>query len=56
MSDCQLRAYMATALTNLSDDERCEVLSCSALIDRVCSKFQLKLYQPKDYTDPIKHA
>ena len=56
MSECQMRAYMATALTNLTAEERSEVFSCSALIDRVCTKFQLKLYQPKDYTDPIKHA
>jgi hypothetical protein len=34
---------MATALTNLSAEERSEVYSCSALIDRVCSKFRLKL-------------
>jgi transcriptional regulator with XRE-family HTH domain/nucleoside 2-deoxyribosyltransferase len=56
MSECQLRAYLATALTNLSAGERAEVFSCSDLVDRVCCQSGLSLYKPKDYTDPLAHA
>lgn len=56
MTECQLRAYLATALTNLSELERARVFSCSDVIDRVCSRFGINLYKPKDHTDPIRHA
>src|SRR5206468_1576246 len=56
MSECDLRGYLATALTNLTEDQRNEVFSCSDVIGGICEKFGLSLYQPRKHTDPIAHA
>jgi len=56
MTECGLRAYLATALTSLTTEERSEVFACSDVVDSVCRRFGISLYQPKDHTDPITHA
>jgi transcriptional regulator with XRE-family HTH domain len=51
-----LNAYLASALTGLSEDQRRVVFGISDLISDVCEKNGLSLYQPRKKTDPVLHA
>jgi transcriptional regulator with XRE-family HTH domain len=51
-----LGAYLASALTGLSDDQRRVVFGISDLISDVCEQNGISLYQPRKKTDPVLHA
>ena len=56
MTEESMRAYLATALTGLSDEERAEVFRYSEEIARICKRHDVLLYQPRQHTDPVIHA
>ena len=51
----RLNAYLATALTVLSEEEREHVFRISDLVGAVCNDLEIELYQPRKTTDPIQH-
>jgi transcriptional regulator with XRE-family HTH domain len=51
-----LNAYLASALTGLTEDQRRIVFGISDLISDVCEKNGISLYQPRKKTDPVLHA
>lgn len=51
----KLGAYMATALSGLTDTERQHVNFLSGAVDEVCKKYSINLYQPRMKTDPVNH-
>jgi transcriptional regulator with XRE-family HTH domain len=51
-----LDAYLASALTGLSEDQRRVVFGISDLISDVCEQNGISLYQPRKKTDPLLHA
>lgn len=56
MSESNLRAYLATALTGLSQDERRELFADSDFVAQACRNCGISLYQPREHTDPLMHA
>lgn len=50
-----LRAYLATALTGLSNGERRHVSQVSDLASAACAEFGIELYEPRKVTDPVHH-
>jgi len=52
----RLEAYLASALTGLSPENRAVVDHLSDVIDIACREVEIDLYQPAKYTDPQKHA
>jgi transcriptional regulator with XRE-family HTH domain len=50
-----LNAYLASALTNLTDDERKVIDGISALVSEVCTENNIALYEPAKRTDPKQH-
>ena len=52
----KLRAYLASALTDLADSERQRVYELCGVLKKVCSEFGVSLYLPFEHTDPMKHA
>ena len=51
----QLDAYLASALTGLSEDQRGHLFAVSEIVDSVCRDLEINLYQPRKATDPINH-
>ena len=51
-----LNAYLASALTGLSDDEREHAFAVSDLATSVCEELGIEVYEPRKSTDPVKHA
>jgi hypothetical protein len=49
----QLRAYLATALTALSPQQRAQVFAVSDVIASACTDAGISLYQPRQKTDPV---
>jgi transcriptional regulator with XRE-family HTH domain/nucleoside 2-deoxyribosyltransferase len=52
----KLRAYLATALTDLPDSERQRVYELCGVLKRACAEFGVSLYLPFEHTDPLQHA
>lgn len=52
----KLRAYLASALTGLTDEQREEIFGVGDLIEDVCAAEGIELYQPYKHTDPKMHA
>jgi transcriptional regulator with XRE-family HTH domain len=52
-----LRAYLATALSGLDEEQRALIDRHSEIVDQVCrdSSVQIELYQPGQHTDPRAH-
>jgi hypothetical protein len=50
-----LRAYLACALTGLTDDQRDIVFAVSDLVARSCADAGIGLYEPRMQTDPVWH-
>jgi transcriptional regulator with XRE-family HTH domain len=51
----ELHAYLASALTGLSEDERRHIFLLSDTISLICSDYGIKLYEPRKATDPVHH-
>ncbi|MGI8547458.1 MAG: helix-turn-helix domain-containing protein [Gemmatimonadaceae bacterium] len=51
-----LTAYIACALSNVSEDERAETSRRVAAVKYVCEEEGIEPYFPGDYTDPQEHA
>src|SRR5712691_5126684 len=51
-----LDAYLASALTCLSDNERGVIFGISDLVSKVCKENGIDLYEPRKRTDPLLHA
>jgi transcriptional regulator with XRE-family HTH domain len=51
-----LDAYLACALTGLSEDERKVIFGISDLVSEVCKENNISLYEPRKRTDPVQHA
>ena len=51
-----LDAYLASALTGLSRDERSLVFQISDTVSEICRKHNINLYEPRKQTDPVHHA
>lgn len=49
----KLDAYLASALTGLTQDQRIDLEALSQVIDSVCESLEIELYQPRTSTDPI---
>ena len=51
-----LLAYFASALTGLSEQVRGEIFDDAKVVREACEKMGALLYEPADYTDPVRHA
>jgi DNA-binding XRE family transcriptional regulator len=48
-----LRAYLASALTGLSEDARKTVFDISDRVSQICLEVNIELYEPRKKTDPV---
>jgi len=48
-----LRAYLASALTGLSDEQRTVVFDISDRINQICLEADIEPYEPRKKTDPV---
>ncbi|HXB72063.1 MAG TPA: helix-turn-helix domain-containing protein [Candidatus Acidoferrales bacterium] len=48
-----LRAYLASALTGLSDDQRTTIFEISERVNEICLEIDIELYEPRKKTDPV---
>jgi len=51
-----LDAYLATALTGLSEANRNRVFEISDAVANACRRAGIDLYEPRNSTDPVHHA
>ncbi len=51
----RLQAYMASALSRLTEDQRKAVFFLSEAVDEVCRRHDIFLYQPRKVTDPVNN-
>ena len=51
-----LEAYLASALSGLSADQRQLVFHLSDIVATVCEDLGISLYEPRKKTDPVHHA
>jgi transcriptional regulator with XRE-family HTH domain/nucleoside 2-deoxyribosyltransferase len=51
-----LRAYLASALTDLSKDDRDRVYEISRQLKALCALHGVALYLPFEHTDPVAHS
>jgi transcriptional regulator with XRE-family HTH domain len=54
-SPLRLEAYLASALSGLTDEQRKLIFGLSDLVARVCANQDINLYEPRRATDPINH-
>ncbi len=52
----QLDAYLATALTGLSETNRTRVFEISDAVANACRRARIELYEPRNRSDPVHHA
>jgi hypothetical protein len=52
----QLSAYLATALTGLSETNRVRVFEISDAVAKACRRVNIELYEPRNSTDPVHHT
>ncbi len=52
----RLQAYMACALTTLTEEQRNHVFFLSDCVASVCADFGIDLYEPRKKTDPVNNA
>ena len=50
-----LNAYLASALTGLTLEQRDHLVAVSAVAKSVCSDLEIDLYEPRQVTDPVNH-
>ena len=51
----RLNAYLASALTGLSEKERERLIAVSDIVSDVCDESNIVVYEPRKSTDPIQH-
>ena len=51
----RLDAYLASALTGLSDDKREHLFAVSDVVAAVCEEMEIFVYEPRKSTDPVRH-
>ena len=51
----RLDAYLASALTKLSEEERRHLSEVSKIVVDVCEQLDIFVYEPRTSTDPIQH-
>lgn len=51
----KLDAYLASALTGLTQEQRDDLEALSKIAESVCEDLEIALYQPRTVTDPIVH-
>jgi len=51
-----LRAYLASALTDLNEDDRKKVYDICRQLKSLCARHGVALYLPFEHTDPVAHA
>ncbi len=51
----ELEAYLACGLTGLTTEERDAIYRTQELVDEICRSIGIKLYLPKNFTDPLDH-
>lgn len=51
-----LNAYLASALSGLSAEQRQYVFTLSDIVATVCAEQNINLYEPRKKTDPVHHA
>jgi hypothetical protein len=51
-----LTAYLACALTGLSECERSVIFGISDVVSEICKENCISLYEPRKRTDPVHHA
>ena len=50
-----LNAYLASALTGLTSEQREHLIAVSEMIASVCEDLEIDLYEPRKVTDPVNH-
>ena len=50
-----LNAYLASALTDLTEKERLHLVAVSNIVNLVCKDLEVDLYEPRKATDPVEH-
>ena len=50
-----LNAYLATALTGLTEGQRELMFAVSKLVVSVCRELDIEVYEPRTATDPVQH-
>lgn len=50
-----LNAYLASALTGLTEKERYHLIAVSNIVNSVCKDLEIDLYEPIKATDPVEH-
>lgn len=56
VAQCQLDAYLASALTGLDDDQRKDLFEISDAVAATCAGNNVRLYEPRKVTDPVHHT
>jgi transcriptional regulator with XRE-family HTH domain len=51
-----LDAYLACALSNLTEDQRNYMFQLSDVISTICEQYQIRLYEPRKKTDPVHNS
>ena len=51
----KLDAYLASALTGLTPEQRGHLIAVSDIVTSVCEDLEIELYQPRKATDPVNH-
>jgi transcriptional regulator with XRE-family HTH domain len=51
-----LNAYLASALTALTSEQRDHLIAVSEIVASVCEDLEIDLYEPRKVTDPVDHS
>lgn len=51
-----LDAYLACALSILTNDQRNYMFQLSEVVSTICEQYQINLYEPRKQTDPVHHS
>ena len=51
-----LNAYLASALTTLTPEQRTHLVEVSDIVASVCEELEINLYEPRKVTDPVDHS
>ena len=51
----KLDAYLASALTGLTPEQREHLFAVSDIVTAVCKDFEIDVYEPRKATDPVNH-
>ena len=51
----RLDAYLASALTGLTEEQREHLIEVSEVVSSVCKDLEIDVYEPRKATDPVNH-